>query len=153
MITEYYKRKTFIRAEGILDSFLIADRRYAWGVTRPTLMFFIPSSVEEDILNKVAEAMQQAFRKAKCTVGPFLNPDRLKDGVKDYTRTLVITFKDDDKGGSSMKKCSICGRMFSGYGHNPEPVKRWIDGSCCGECNIKYVIPARINENTNTKEV
>ena len=34
-----------------------------------------------------------------------------------------------------MKKCIICGRQIAGYGNNPEPVKRWFDGSCCDKCN------------------
>lgn len=43
-----------------------------------------------------------------------------------------------------MKRCSICGKAFKGYGHNPEPVKRWMDGSCCDSCNASVVLPARI---------
>lgn len=45
---------------------------------------------------------------------------------------------------SSDKKniCCICGKEFDGYGNNPYPYKE--DGICCKECNMKYVIPARI---------
>lgn len=39
--------------------------------------------------------------------------------------------------------CIICGKPINnGYGNNPEPVKSF--GKCCDECNIEYVIPARI---------
>lgn len=44
-----------------------------------------------------------------------------------------------------MRKCSICGRPFNGFGNNPEPIRRWIDGACCNECNETKVVPARMN--------
>ena len=43
-----------------------------------------------------------------------------------------------------MKKCSICGKSFKGYGNNPEPVQRWFKGACCDECNMTVVMPARL---------
>lgn len=42
-----------------------------------------------------------------------------------------------------MKRCSICGKSFSGFGNNPEPIKRWIEGSCCDDCNREKVLPTR----------
>lgn len=39
--------------------------------------------------------------------------------------------------------CSICGREFTGYGNNAEPIN---DGICCDECNIEAVIPRRMAE-------
>lgn len=39
------------------------------------------------------------------------------------------------------KICCICKKPFNGYGNNAEPV---CSGSCCDECNMKEVIPARI---------
>lgn len=41
-----------------------------------------------------------------------------------------------------MKKCVICGKMFTEYGNNPWPVKK--DGQCCDACNARYVIPSRL---------
>lgn len=38
-------------------------------------------------------------------------------------------------------KCCICGKKIMGYGNNAEPVKK---GTCCDECNMTVVIPARI---------
>lgn len=38
--------------------------------------------------------------------------------------------------------CCICGDQLDSYGNNPFPVKE--DGVCCDACNIKFVIPARI---------
>lgn len=40
------------------------------------------------------------------------------------------------------KKCCICGKVFTGWGNNPWPVKE--SGTCCDECNTKHVIPARL---------
>ena len=48
------------------------------------------------------------------------------------------------------QKCVICGETFDGYGNNAEPVKK---GICCDVCNIKYVIPARINKMHDSKKV
>ena len=40
------------------------------------------------------------------------------------------------------KVCVICGREFEGWGNNPDPVED--HGECCDECNMMYVIPARL---------
>ena len=44
---------------------------------------------------------------------------------------------------NEVKVCVICGKEFEGYGNNPEPVKD--HGQCCDECNLTYVIPARLS--------
>lgn len=41
-----------------------------------------------------------------------------------------------------IKTCCICGKEFTGYGNNPDPVKS--EGQCCDECNASVVIPARL---------
>jgi hypothetical protein len=41
-----------------------------------------------------------------------------------------------------MKTCCICRNNFVGYGNNPYPLT--TTGSCCNECNQRYVIPARL---------
>jgi hypothetical protein len=38
--------------------------------------------------------------------------------------------------------CSLCGREWSGYGNNPEPLAQFEE-RCCDDCNDAYVIPAR----------
>ena len=50
--------------------------------------------------------------------------------------------------GESVEKtftCCICGEESLGFGNNPAPYKE--KGKCCDSCNIKFVIPARINDN------
>lgn len=39
------------------------------------------------------------------------------------------------------KKCCICERKLKGYGNNAYPIK---EGMCCDNCNIKFVVPARM---------
>ena len=39
--------------------------------------------------------------------------------------------------------CSLCRERFYGYGHNPEPIKRFEE-RCCDDCNARYVLQARI---------
>ena len=45
-----------------------------------------------------------------------------------------------------IKRCCICGKVFrpGEWGNNPEPVKPYSSGTCCDECNMKYVIPGRM---------
>lgn len=50
------------------------------------------------------------------------------------------------------KICCICKKPFDGYGNNAEPV---CSGTCCDECNMKEVIPARMKmvDNSSSKEL
>jgi|GEM_PF-913033 len=43
-----------------------------------------------------------------------------------------------------MSKCCFCGKEITGWGNNPWPVITEKDAECCDECNINYVIPARL---------
>lgn len=38
------------------------------------------------------------------------------------------------------KECSICHKMFKGYGHRAQPIN---DGICCTDCKYDIVYPAR----------
>ena len=48
--------------------------------------------------------------------------------------------------------CSICGKEFNDWGNNPYPVTKGEDDKCCDDCNMEYVIPARIEELYGGKE-
>jgi hypothetical protein len=39
--------------------------------------------------------------------------------------------------------CSICGGPYRGDGNDAGPVRA---GSCCDDCNVRYVIPVRLEE-------
>ena len=44
-------------------------------------------------------------------------------------------------------KCVLCGKVFEGYGNNPEPLARESkDARACDECNFGKVVPARMKE-------
>ncbi len=62
---------------------------------------------------------------------------------------LDLDFDDIDIYGKTLREskkevCCICGEELDGYGNNPEPYKQ--SGKCCDACNIKFVIPARLEE-------
>lgn len=62
---------------------------------------------------------------------------------------LDLDFADIDCFGKRLREakeevCCICGEELDGYGNNPEPYKQ--SGKCCDACNIKFVIPARLEE-------
>ena len=40
--------------------------------------------------------------------------------------------------------CCICGESLNGYGNNPEPFMSADKGRCCDSCNLKFVIPLRL---------
>ena len=39
------------------------------------------------------------------------------------------------------KKCCVCGREYSEFGNNANPIRK---GSCCDYCNTQFIIPARV---------
>ena len=43
-------------------------------------------------------------------------------------------------------KCCFCGKEFTGWGNNPWPANKEYDATCCDECNITVVIPARVKQ-------
>lgn len=74
--------------------------------------------------------------------------DRMTDATE-LEEAFNLSFDDYDVFGeklteSTEKICCICGEPFEGYGNNPEPYKSAEEGSCCDGCNLKFVIPARI---------
>lgn len=51
----------------------------------------------------------------------------------------------DEKGNGKRKtwRCSLCNKVCTGFGHNPEPLDLF-ENRCCDECNTTQVIPYRI---------
>lgn len=47
------------------------------------------------------------------------------------------------------QKCVICGKVFTGYGNNADPI---ADGECCDKCNSDVVVPARIEQLRRARE-
>lgn len=46
--------------------------------------------------------------------------------------------------GRGMKRCILCGKQFSEYGNNPEPLAKFEEGKACNECDDLKVVPARL---------
>lgn len=70
----------------------------------------------------------------------FANIDEVPDHV------FAAEYEDRLVEGKQLKEeaesCVICGEEIDGYGNNPAPVVE--EGRCCDSCNIKFVIPARL---------
>jgi len=49
---------------------------------------------------------------------------------------------------SLTRRCTICGRVYYGYGHNAEPV---APGRCCDACNAQHVMPRRVRLVVDTR--
>ena len=48
-------------------------------------------------------------------------------------------------------RCVICNEFYTGWGNNPDPVKNY--GECCNDCNTNAVIPARLGQIINNKDL
>lgn len=46
--------------------------------------------------------------------------------------------------GKNWYYCSLCEGIFQGIGNDPFPVRKGGMDECCDACNLKFVIPARI---------
>ena len=42
--------------------------------------------------------------------------------------------------------CCICGEPIEGYGNNPEPYRSADEGQACNGCNLKFVVPMRLEK-------
>ncbi len=48
--------------------------------------------------------------------------------------------------------CCICGRTFIGWGNDPWPVNKEDEATCCDDCNLTVVVPARWAEAFDKEE-
>lgn len=96
MATDYYKRKVFARAEGILKTCIIPEYKYAWSDDTDLLVFFIPREIPDTTVQKAAQYMRSAFRKARVDVGPvFENRLARNPEANRFIRTIAIRFNKD----------------------------------------------------------
>lgn len=58
-----------------------------------------------------------------------------------------LSFEDIDVYGAKLNdgRCAKCGEPLNGYGNNPEPYAPYEAGRFCDACNLKWVIPARMD--------
>ena len=57
---------------------------------------------------------------------------------------------DENLAEAKEETCCICGEPLEGQGNNPEPYRH--EGRCCDACNIKFVLPARMEELDGEKQ-
>jgi hypothetical protein len=74
--------------------------------------------------------------------------DRMTDATE-LEEAFNLSFDDVNVFGEKLTEakelfCCICGEPIEGYGNNPEPYMSADDGRCCDACNIRFVIPARM---------
>lgn len=86
------------------------------------------------------------YKKSSNITGLFDDDDN--DGGDDFGEAFKLDFEAINAYGEKLNEaleddvCCICGEPIEGYGNNPYPVKE--EGRCCDACNIKFVIPARL---------
>lgn len=76
--------------------------------------------------------------------------DRMTDATELDESVFNLDFEDVNVYGEKLTEarqqyCCICGEPLEGYGNNPEPFMSSDDGRCCDGCNLKFVIPMRID--------
>lgn len=80
--------------------------------------------------------------------------DASDDEVTESFNPFNLVFEPKNAYGETLTEakteiCCICGEEIEGYGNNAEPYKT---GRCCDECNIHFVIPARLVAMQNKEE-
>ena len=104
---------------------------------------------------------RDSFKKAHPDFSKNFNFDKYgkyfdKDGKLVDEKGYMTALDNAGEQGAAIKeayekhKCVICGHDFEGYGNNAYPV---ADGVCCDECNKEKVIPARLKNIANTKDL
>lgn len=67
-----------------------------------------------------------------------------------FSEAFNLNFEDYNVYGEKLTEakenlCCICGEPLEGYGNNPEPYVDAENGQCCDGCNLKFVMPARLD--------
>ena len=75
--------------------------------------------------------------------------DRMTDATELEECFFNMDYEDVNVYGEKLTEakenfCCICGEPIEGYGNNPEPFMSYDEGRCCDGCNLKFVIPSRI---------
>lgn len=76
--------------------------------------------------------------------------DRMTDATE-LEEAFNLSFEDYNVYGEKLTEakedhCCICGEPIEGYGNNPKPFKNASEGQCCDGCNLKFVIPMRLDQ-------
>ena len=104
-----------------------------------------------ELNDKEAQIMYNYYKEL-IDMGPEGFLDEFKDQL-DFDDDFESEYGDDEDDfdeclNEEKQVCCICGKEYTGYGNNAEPV---CSGRCCDECNTKVVIPERF-KNINLSE-
>ena len=58
---------------------------------------------------------------------------------------LVVMSNQTDEIRSDINICVVNDPLDDKYGNNPEPYMSAENGRCCSSCNLKFVLPARLD--------
>jgi hypothetical protein len=77
--------------------------------------------------------------------------DRMTDATELEESFFNLTYEDVNVYGEKLTEakenfCCICGEPIDGHGNNPEPFMSADEGQCCPGCNLKFVVPIRLNK-------
>ena len=106
---------------------------------------------EERELIDIEKASEKELKRvyADRIIGAEFEESLANNSIYESIHELDLDFDDIDIYGKTLREskkevCCICGEELDGYGNNPEPYKQ--SGKCCDACNLKFVIPARLEE-------
>jgi hypothetical protein len=76
--------------------------------------------------------------------------DRMTDATE-LEEAFNLSFDDYNVFGEKLTEakerfCCICGEYIDGYGNNPEPYMSADKGQACDGCNLKFVVPMRLEQ-------
>lgn len=107
--------------------------------------------MDYDLSIKREENRKQFSNVDKASTKEFKDAyeDRMTE-VTELEEAFNLDFEDFDVFGNKLTEsksatCCICGEPLDGYGNNPEPFMSYEAGECCDGCNLKFVIPARLD--------
>ena len=106
-----------------------------------------PALIPDYVMDDACRILEQCIRRARREPGYWEEREVFR-GTKAGQRAMLRTPKERAAFDAANKKsdtaiCVICGREYTTVGNNAEPV---ATGECCNDCNIRYVVPARLKQ-------
>lgn len=106
----------------------------------------------EEEKKRLAKALEPLCKE---NIEPYIEIDRAYQGVRirkitdvpnqdEFVREvekIYLKVENEIKELRKARKCILCDKDFEGMGNNAKPL---ADGRCCDECNLRKVIPARL---------
>lgn len=138
----------------IIDGEVYADTEWYAGKTNDGKYYLIGWMVGDDGAGP-EEGDYDEFDTIEELYEAITYLEELEDMPKDIvgqantSNPFDLSFEDVDVFGNHLhesrsKLCCICGEPYGKYGNNPEPYMSADEGRCCDACNLKFVLPARI---------